>query len=89
MSGAGLHVDGGVEHRSPASTRSIGRAADKRPRLITARRSHSPNSSGRYELTIEHGLALVGRARDDLVDLRLAADVDAAGRLVEQQDVAC
>src|SRR5256885_1890772 len=30
---------------------SIGRAGESRPRLITASRSHTPNSSGRYELT--------------------------------------
>ena len=30
----------------------IGRAVDRRPRLITASRSHMPNSSGRYELII-------------------------------------
>ena len=29
----------------------IGRAGESRPRLITASRSHSSNSSGRYELT--------------------------------------
>src|SRR5258705_11685774 len=31
---------------------AIGLAGDNRPRHITARRSHSPNSSRRYELTM-------------------------------------
>src|SRR5437763_13032873 len=35
----------------------------------------------------QHRLALCGTARDRLVDLRPAADVDAARRLVEQQDL--
>jgi hypothetical protein len=46
-----------------------------------------PSSSGSSEEMTRHRLALGGEPVDDRVDLVLGADVDAAGRLVEDQHV--
>ena len=72
---------------------------------MTAMRSHSASSSGKYELTMRTDFAASPANRtlrspwsqcpaadrhqlvDQLVDLRLAGDVDAARRLVEHQHV--
>ena len=54
---------------------------------MTAIRSQIPNSSGRYELTTRIALPCGGQLADQAIDLGLGADVDAAGRLVQEQDV--
>ena len=91
---------------APAHAPSIltrGAARPRCPRDITAIRSHSASSSGKYLLTrrtafcggsgfagLPDGLPEIASCRpahDQPVNLRLAADVDASRRLVEHQDV--
>ena len=50
-------------------------------------RSQMPSSSGSSEEMTRIALPCVGEPVDDRVDLVLRADVDAAGRLVEDQHV--
>ena len=47
-----------------------------------------PSSSGRYELMTMMLLPAAASDLDQFVDLVLAADIDAAGRLVHDEDVA-
>ena len=56
------------------------------PSRITAMRSHMPSSSGRSDDAIRTAMPLARHVADDGVDIELGADVDAARRLVEQQD---
>src|SRR5512134_1662951 len=87
MSGNGLHVDRGVQHgfRGPLTGGPRGRQASAAHDCQPITESEQ---LGQVRADDEHRLALVGRAGNHLVDLRLAADVDAAGGFVEQQDVA-
>ena len=58
---------------------------------MTAMRSHSARSSGKYELTMSTACASRDRRThqlvDQLVDLCLAGDIDAARRLVEHEHI--
>ena len=52
---------------------------------MTRMRSASSSSSGSSELTTTIASPSAGEREDEVVDLPLGADIDAAGRLVEQQ----
>ena len=57
-----------------------------RPSDMTRMRSARSSSSGSSELTTTMARPSRGEPEDEVVDLLLGADVDAAGRLVEEQD---
>ena len=58
------------------------------PSRITRTRSDSPSTSGTSLRHQQHADPVVGQRADQRVDLRPGPDVDAAGRLVEQQQPA-
>src|SRR5689334_16656023 len=82
----GVFADGRCEHRfrSPFRDRLCGREASAthdgeaiaQPEQLREIRAHDEDGATRGRLL-----------RDGLVDVRLAADVDAAGRLVEEKNI--
>ena len=67
-------------------SRSRGTMPMIRPSCITTTRSHSPITSSSSELTVRMVMPRSASADDLPVDLGLRGDVDAARRLVENQD---
>ena len=59
-----------------------------RPSRITSTRSASRRISGSSDETTMIAATFRGQRLDQVVDLGLGADVDAARRLVEEQDLA-
>ena len=57
------------------------------PPPLPVLRFDTPRTSSRSELTTIDGHARFREAVDDLVDRRARADVDAAGRFIEQDDL--
>ena len=67
---------------------SPGTSATSSPSRMTRMRVHRPISSGSSDETTTTALAGLREVGDQAIDLGLRADVDAAGRLVEQQHLA-
>ena len=64
-----------------------GRASLRAPRAMTAIRSQIPKQLGQVRADDQDRLARGRLFADQAIDLGLGADVDAAGRLVQEQDV--
>ncbi len=60
---------------------------ERLPSHITMMRSQTPISSGNLGRDHDNGLALLYQLAEQQVNIALGADIDAAGRLIEDDDI--